>query len=384
LAKKLRILNVVGARPNFIKIAPLLREQKKLPGEIEPILLHTGQHYDYQMSQRIFGDLELPEPDIYLDVGSGSHAEQTARVMIPFEKYLVEKPPDLVLVVGDVNSTLACAVAASKMQIPIAHVEAGLRSFDRTMPEEINRVVTDQLADNLFVTESAAITNLINEGRPKRAISFAGNVMLDSLITAIEKSREDVLDQNNLTPGEYAVVTLHRASNVDDSGTFAGIITALVKISEEIRVIFPVHPRTRNNFKKFGLQQLIESKDSNLVLCDPVGYLDFVALQRDARLILTDSGGIQEESCYMKIPCLTLRHNTERPVTIECGSNRLVGTDPDMIVRYALETIENPPTQISTPKYWDGKASPRIIEEILGKYGIGFVSHRASAQHIHG
>jgi len=171
---------------------------------------------------------------------------------------------------------------------------------------------------------------------------------------------------------------------VDDSGTFAGIITALVKISEEIRVIFPVHPRTRNNFKKFGLQQLIESKDSNLVLCDPVGYLDFVALQRDARLILTDSGGIQEESCYMKIPCLTLRHNTERPVTIECGSNRLVGTDPDMIVRYALETIENPPTQISTPKYWDGKASPRIIEEILGKYGIGFVSHRASAQHIHG
>ncbi len=368
--KKIKIINVVGARPNFVKIAPLLREQKKHREAIEPILLHTGQHYDYIMSQKIFGDLELPKPDVYLNVGSGTHAEQTAKVMVPFEKYLVESKPDLVLVVGDVNSTLACSITASKLHIPIAHIEAGLRSFDRTMPEEVNRVVTDQLSDYLFVTEPSAIENLLNEGKPKGAINFAGNVMIDSLIGAIGKSQDSILDKFGLTPGSYAAVTLHRASNVDNKETLIGIIDALLKISESIKVIFPIHPRTDNNLRKFGLEQLIRSKPDNLIISGPVGYLDFIALQRDAKMVLTDSGGIQEESCFMKIPCLTLRPNTERPITIDCGSNRLVGIEPIDIIKSAMEILVNPPMDISTPKYWDGKASARIIDEILWLFGV--------------
>ncbi|MBD3233091.1 MAG: UDP-N-acetylglucosamine 2-epimerase (non-hydrolyzing) [candidate division Zixibacteria bacterium] len=347
-----------------MKIAPLWREQKKYSNDFESILLHTGQHYDYQMSQRIFGDLDLPKPDIYLNVGSGSHAEQTAKVMIPFEKCLKELEPDLVLVVGDVNSTLACAVVASKMHIPVAHVEAGLRSFDRTMPEEINRLLTDQLADYLFVTENSAITNLIHEGRPIGRIFFSGNVMIDSLVRSINKSDDAILDKFKLNPDEYALVTLHRPSNVDDPETLKGIINALIRISESVKVIFPVHPRTRKNFKAFYLDDLINSTAANLIVCDPVGYLDFIALERDAKMVLTDSGGIQEECCYMKIPCLTLRYNTERPVTIDCGSNKLTGSNPENIVQHAMGIINNPPTELHTPDKWDGRAAVRIIEEI--------------------
>jgi len=363
--RKFSIVNVVGARPNFMKIAPLLREQKKYSDIINPILLHTGQHYDYKMSQKIFGDLELPKPDVYLNVGSGTHAEQTAKIMVPFEKYIMENSPDLVLVVGDVNSTLACAVVASKLHIPIAHVEAGLRSFDREMPEELNRVVTDQLSDMLFTTEPSATENLLNEGRPIDKIFFTGNVMIDSLVNALDKVDDRILNEYNLIPGEYIAVTLHRASNVDDFETLKGIIDALLEVASKIKVVFPVHPRTKNNFEKFDLTKLVESMPGKFITTDPVGYLDFVALQKNSRMVLTDSGGIQEESCFLKVPCLTLRNNTERPVTVDCGSNKILGTDPGIVSGNAFELLDNPPESIKTPEKWDGKASERIIREII-------------------
>jgi len=269
------------------------------------------------------------------------------------------------LVVGDVNSTLACAVVASKLHIPIAHVEAGLRSFDREMPEELNRVVTDQLSDMLFTTEPSATENLLNEGRPIDKIFFTGNVMIDSLVNALDKVDDRILNEYNLIPGEYIAVTLHRASNVDDFETLKGIIDALLEVASKIKVVFPVHPRTKNNFEKFDLTKLVESMPGKFITTDPVGYLDFVALQKNSRMVLTDSGGIQEESCFLKVPCLTLRNNTERPVTVDCGSNKILGTDPGIVSGNAFELLDNPPESIKTPEKWDGKASERIIREII-------------------
>ncbi|MBD3169885.1 MAG: UDP-N-acetylglucosamine 2-epimerase (non-hydrolyzing) [candidate division Zixibacteria bacterium] len=359
----------MGARPNFMKIAPLLTAQQRYPELIEPVLLHTGQHYDYQMSQKIFGDLQLPEPDIFLNVGSGTHAQQTAKIMVPFEEHLMENETDLILVVGDVNSTLACAVVASKLHIKIAHVEAGLRSFDREMPEEINRLVTDQLSDYLFVTEPSGRENLLNEGRPEDSIFFTGNVMIDSLINAMDKVDRSILKQHDLTPGEYIAVTLHRPSNVDNPDVLSGIFKALIDISERKKVVFPMHPRTRKNIENFGLNEVVAG-NKNILITEPVGYLDFVALERDAAIILTDSGGIQEESCFMKVPCLTLRYNTERPATVDCGANRIIGIEYEKIISNAVDLLDNPPQNISIPEKWDGHAAERIVETLLDIFAL--------------
>lgn len=361
-----RILNVVGARPNFMKIAPIQRAMEKMKDSFEPILVHTGQHYDERMSKLFFDDLELPQPDIYLGVGSGSHAEQTAKIMIEFERVCEQQKPDLVLVVGDVNSTAACSMVASKMWIPIAHVEAGLRSFDRQMPEEINRIITDALSEYLFVTEKSGITNLTNEGIPASKIHFVGNVMIDSLIYFLDKENTSrILKDMNLKEKSYALVTLHRPSNVDEAENFIRIITAFKQIQNDIPIVFPIHPRTQKNIEKFGLQGEI-SQLKNLKLIPPVGYLDFMQLMVNCRFVMTDSGGIQEETTYLGIPCLTMRETTERPVTAEIGTNEIVGTDTEKITRLAKKIIAGDWKKGQVPELWDGKAAERIVGIMKG------------------
>jgi len=359
----MRILNIVGARPNLVKIAPLLREMRRHP-EIEAILVHTGQHYDEKLSDVFFRQMGIPEPDVNLEVGSGSHAWQTAEILRKIEPVLIERKPDCVLVVGDVNSTVAASLAAAKLGIPIVHVEAGLRSFDRSMPEEINRIVTDALSDFLFVTEEDAIENLIREGKRREQIHFVGNVMIDALkqfLPIAQKSK--IAGELGLASGTdqpYALLTLHRPSNVDSAETLAGLLEAIAEIGSEIPVIFPVHPRTQERLHSARPDSL-----NRIRFVAPLGYLDFLCLMSRARLVLTDSGGIQEETTALGVPCLTLRENTERPVTVTEGTNELVGQDPAKIVQAARAILNGQTKKGRIPRYWDGRASERIIEILL-------------------
>jgi UDP-N-acetylglucosamine 2-epimerase (non-hydrolysing) len=359
----LRIINVVGARPNFMKIAPVIDEMRRR-SRIEPILVHTGQHYDETMSDSFFEDLQIPRPDINLGVGSASHAEQTARVMIAFEKALKEQQPDWVVVVGDVNSTMAATLVASKMLVRVAHIEAGLRSYDRTMPEEINRLVTDSIADLLLTPSRDADENLRREGIPPEKIRFVGNVMIDTLFRNLERAKNSLtLERLSLEPHQFCAMTLHRPSNVDDKQTLAGILDALDQIQRRLPVVFPVHPRTRARLEEFGLMERAH-KQAALMLTEPLGYLDFLQLYSNSRLVLTDSGGIQEETTALGIPCLTLRHNTERPVTVTEGTNRVVGNDPEAIKREAIAALEHPAMSKRVPELWDGQAAIRIVDAI--------------------
>ncbi|HEY6119167.1 MAG TPA: UDP-N-acetylglucosamine 2-epimerase (non-hydrolyzing) [Pyrinomonadaceae bacterium] len=358
----LKVINVVGARPNFMKVAPLVDAMKRAPGGFNPLVVHTGQHYDSLMSDLFFRDLDLPAPDVYLGVGSGSHASQTAAVMQRFEPVILREKPDWVLVVGDVNSTIACALVCVKMGVKVGHVEAGLRSRDRTMPEEINRLLTDQIADLLFTPSPDADANLRAEGIPEERIRFVGNIMVDSLLKHLEQAkRSRIREEMGLLNEDYAVLTLHRPSNVDDRNVFERILRALERIAAKVPIIFPVHPRTRKMILEFGLADRMEAT-GRLRLIDPLGYLDFLGLYSEAKLLLTDSGGIQEETTVLGIPCLTLRENTERPITVEMGTNTIVGTDPDTIADAALASLNGMKKKKSLiPQFWDGKTASRIL-----------------------
>jgi UDP-N-acetylglucosamine 2-epimerase (non-hydrolysing) len=362
--QKLRTLLIAGARPNFMKVAPIWAEMKRRAGEFEPLIVHTGQHYDAAMSDAFFEDLGLPKPDVHLEVGSASHAVQTARIMTGFEPVVLEQKPHWVVVVGDVNSTIACALVCAKLGVRVAHVEAGLRSRDRGMPEEINRILTDAISDMLFTTSQDADENLRAEGVPDERRRFVGNVMIDSLLEHLKAAESStVRTELGIAGSDYAVVTLHRPSNVDDKERFAGILTALRKISRRLPIIFPVHPRTRQRIEALGLSGEIEGADIRLI--EPLGYLDFLSLYSGARLVLTDSGGLQEETTVLGIPCLTLRHNTERPITIQMGTNVLVGTDPVKIVAAAEEALGTEPRERKIPPLWDGHAAGRICDELV-------------------
>jgi len=358
----LKILNIVGARPNFMKIAPIVREMRRRENEFQPLIVHTGQHYDAAMSDSFFTDLDIPKPDFYLEVGSASHAVQTARIMTAFEPVVLEQKPDWVLVVGDVNSTIACALVCAKLGIKVAHVEAGLRSRDRSMPEEINRILTDAISDLLLTTSQDADENLKTEGVAAEKIRFVGNVMIDSLFYNLKKAEESkIREDSELNEKDYAVLTLHRPSNVDEREVLAGLLDALSAIGEKLPVIFPVHPRTKARIEEFGFSELIEN--SNIKLIEPLGYLDFLRLYSGAKLVLTDSGAIQEETTALGIPCLTLRENTQRPITIEMGTNILVGTNPGKIKEAAFEILESDSRKdTKIPPLWDGRAAERICD----------------------
>ncbi|HBP88074.1 MAG TPA: UDP-N-acetylglucosamine 2-epimerase (non-hydrolyzing) [Nitrospirales bacterium] len=353
----IKICTVVGARPNFMKMAPVILELTRR--ELLQFCVHTGQHYDAQMSTVFFNELGMPKPDAFLGVGSCSHAEQTARIMVSFEKLCLEQSPALVVVAGDVNSTLACALVAAKLHIPVAHVESGLRSFDRSMPEEINRIVTDHLASILFTTEPSGNNNLLKEGISQNQIHFVGNTMIDSLMTHLDKALAGKPWQRfNLDPDSYGLVTLHRPANVDDLSTLTEISVALKEISAELPLLFPVHPRTRDR-----LNQAMPNCGA-IRIVEPLGYLDFLALMAKARLVLTDSGGIQEETTILGVPCVTIRPNTERPVTIESGTNRLAGVTKEGIVGCAGDIFSQKSLHNIPPLLWDGKAAGRIVDVI--------------------
>jgi UDP-N-acetylglucosamine 2-epimerase (non-hydrolysing) len=368
MAQQLKILNIVGARPNLPKIGPLMREMGRHP-QIEPVLVHTGQHYDEQLSDIFFRQMGIPAPQVNLEVGSGSHATQTAEILKRIEPVLLEQKPNLVLVVGDVNSTIAVSLAAVKLGIPVAHVEAGLRSFDRAMPEEINRILTDALAEYLFITEEDAAEHLLKEGRPKESIFFVGNVMIDSLRHFLPIAQKSAIGgelhlKNGAHGGDpwkrFAVLTLHRPSNVDSTEKLTELLGAIDAVAQEIPVIFPVHPRTQQRLTQAGIKH-----HPNLRVIPPVGYLDFLCLLSKATLVLTDSGGIQEETTALGVPCLTLRENTERPITISQGTNLLVGTDPAKIVAAAKEVLAGKSKAGRIPPLWDGHAAERIVETLL-------------------
>jgi len=362
----LKVINVVGARPNFMKVAPIVEAMKRREREFAPLVVHTGQHYDEMMSDAFLRDLDLPEPNVYLGVGSGSHAAQTAAVMQKFEPVVLQEKPDWVLVVGDVNSTLACALVCVKLGMKVGHVEAGLRSHDRTMPEEINRLLTDQIADRLFTPSRDADNNLRAEGIPEDRICFVGNVMIDSLLNQLERARSSTIrEQLGAADSDYAVLTLHRPSNVDERETFSRILDALEKIAQRLPIIFPAHPRTRKTIAELGLTDRITGMNG-LRLIEPLGYLDFLRLFSGARVVLTDSGGLQEETTALGIPCLTLRESTERPITVELGTNIVVGTDPQKISTAALAALDRPradnPPRV--PPLWDGHAADRILDAL--------------------
>ena len=375
MSRCLRIINIVGARPNLPKIAPLMREMQRHP-EIEPILVHTGQHYDEALSDIFFRQMGIPTPHVNLEVGSGSHAAQTAEILKRIEPVLLERQPDLVLVVGDVNSTIAVSLAAVKLGISVAHVEAGLRSFDRAMPEEINRILTDALADYLFVTEEDAIEHLFKEGRPRESIYLVGNVMIDSLRHLLPVAQKSGIgDELSLKKGadwqRFAVLTLHRPSNVDSTEKLAELLGAIDSIAAQVPVIFPVHPRTQQRLSQAGIKT-----HPNLRLIPPIGYLDFLCLLSKSTLVLTDSGGIQEETTALGVPCLTLRENTERPITISQGTNQLIGTDPSKIVAAANAILAGKGKPSRIPPLWDGHSAERIVDILLKNPPAG--PHRKS------
>ena len=365
----LKVINVVGARPNFMKMAPILEAMREYPDRISPLLVHTGQHYDERMSKSFFVDLGMPKPDLNLEVGSGSHAEQTARIMIEFEKVCLSQNPDLVVVVGDVNSTMACTITAKKLGIRVAHVEAGLRSRDMLMPEEINRLCTDVLCDYLFTTDHFANENLIAEGISEDKIFFVGNVMIDTLMKHLPLARTLRLsEQWGLKPGAYAMATLHRPSNVDDPDIFGGILGALKTISERIPIIFPIHPRTKKMAEQFHLADHFSTteKPSGIWITEPLGYLDLLHLNSSAKMVITDSGGLQEESTVLGVPCLTLRNNTERPITCEVGTNMIVGNSSEKIRQHAFAVLDGNVLPGKVPEKWDGNAAKRIAKIIAG------------------
>ena len=361
----LKVINVVGARPNFMKVAPIVEAMKRREQQFTPLIVHTGQHYDSLMSDAFFRDLDMPQPDVHLEVGSGSHAAQTAAVMERFEPVLLEQQPDWVLVVGDVNSTLACALVCAKLGVKVGHVEAGLRSRDRTMPEEINRLLTDQISDLLFTPSQDAAENLLAEGVAAVRIRFVGNVMIDSLFKQLTRAKQSAIRQDlAIADQDYAVLTLHRPANVDNPDTLERIINALEEISERLPIVFPVHPRTRKTIAEFGFGERIE-KAKGLRLIEPLGYLDFLGLYSRARLVLTDSGGLQEETTVLGIPCLTLRENTERPITVEMGTNTIVGTDPEKITTAAFAALNGSlTTNRHVPPLWDGNTADRILDAL--------------------
>ena len=355
---------IVGARPNFMKMAPLYRELSLYSNRYEPRIIHTGQHYDEQMSKLFFNDLAMPEPSAYLNVGSGTQGKQTARIIERYEDLILSgDKPDLVIVAGDVNSTIACALVAKKLYIPVAHLEAGLRSYDDRMPEEINRVLTDRISDILLTPSLDANKNLEKEGINPEKIYFVGNIMIDSLVAHKDKAENsNIFHQLNMVPNEkYALVTLHRPSNVDEYEGLKMLLTSLEIIERKIKIIFPMHPRTRKNIYELGLSSILNTS-SNLIITEPLGYLDFLKLEMNAKFILTDSGGIQEESTYFGVPCLTLRENTERPITITEGTNHLVDLNVESIVNSARAIIEENVKQGKIPKYWDGKTAKRIVK----------------------
>jgi len=360
-----KIIILVGARPNFMKAAPVYNELKKIK-RFKTFIVHSGQHYDREMSKIFFDELNLPKPKIYLGVGSGSHSEQTARVMVEFEKVCIKEKPDLVIVVGDVNTTLAGALTSEKLCIPVAHIEAGLRSFDRTMPEEINRLLTDQISDFLFTTCEDANKNLLHEGIPEHKIFFVGNTMIDTLLKHLSVARKmKIRGKLGLDRVRFGILTLHRPSNVDDKRVFQTILDAVSNISRIIPIVFPAHPRTYNAIEE-DMHFLVYDDDfkKGIMFIEPLSYLEFLSLMDKATIVLTDSGGIQEETTILGVPCLTLRHNTERPITITQGTNRLVGTDPKIIFKEAREIIEKGWNKKKNrrPKYWDGNAGKRIAQ----------------------
>ncbi len=360
----MKILHVVGARPNFMKAAPVMRALSHRDG-VGQVLVHTGQHYDNNMSQVFFEELDIPEPEINLGVGSGSHAVQTAEIMVRLENVLGEEKPDLVLVYGDVNSTVAAALVCVKLQMPVGHVEAGLRSFDRTMPEEINRLLTDQIADLLFTPSTDGDKNLLKEGVPPERIHFVGNVMIDTLVRLLPKTERKAKTQEAAEYESYGLVTLHRPSNVDDPRMLTQIVNTLEDIGRDLPIIFPIHPRTRKRIADCGLSI---SQDGRCRLTDPVGYLEFLSLQKNATVLITDSGGIQEESTFLGVPCLTLRENTERPVTVEIGTNTIVGQDMDRLKKEVYRILEGKGKKGTVPPLWDGRAGERIADVIVATF----------------
>ncbi len=363
----LKVIIVAGARPNFMKVAPIVSAMKRRPKEFQPILIHTGQHYDAAMSDAFFRDLEIPEPDVDLGVGSASHAVQTAGIIQAFEPYVIDEKPDWVVVVGDVNSTIACALVCAKLGVKVAHVEAGLRSRDRSMPEEINRVLTDQIAQLLLTPSVDGDENLRAEGIPPERIRFVGNVMIDSLLSNLERAKHSTARVDlGLEEKDYAVLTLHRPSNVDEKGALLQILDALAEIARRLPIVFPAHPRTRKMIDELGLAERVKNI-KGFMMIEPAGYLDFLQLLSGARLVLTDSGGIQEETTVLGIPCITLRKNTERPITVEMGTNKIVGTETAKIIEAANEALDRPSDSNAPriPPLWDGKTADRILDALM-------------------
>ena len=357
----MNILHVVGARPNFMKAAPVM-EALKMRTNVHQMLVHTGQHYDYNMSEVFFKQLSIPAPDVNLNVGPSSHAKQTAEIMVRFESVVHESGPDWVLVYGDVTSTIAAALVSTKEQIPVAHIEAGLRSYDRTMPEEINRVLTDQISTLLFTPSPDGNENLLKEGIAREKIHFVGNVMIDTLVKLLPSAdRSQIIEQLGLHRNHYALLTLHRPSNVDSTEVLTRLLEAVETISHELPVVFPIHPRTRHRMAE---SQLLHQTE-NLLLIEPVGYIDFLALQRNAAVVITDSGGIQEETTYLNIPCLTIRSNTERPITVHIGTNTLVGSDVGRLNTEVRRILEGETKIGRIPSLWDGHASERIADILV-------------------
>lgn len=363
---------IVGARPNFMKMAPILRALDQ-HANIRTSLIHTGQHYDPNLSGIFFEELGIRPPDVSLEIGSGSHGEQTGRLIEKLERTYLDAASqghsvDRVVVVGDVNSTMAATLAAAKLGIPVAHIEAGLRSFDRTMPEEINRIVTDSISDLLLVSEPAGIENLLREGHPKANLHLVGNVMIDTLFKQVSAAKDrSILKEHGLTPKCYAAVTLHRPSNVDSAESLGSLCAVLARVAEQMKIVFPVHPRTRKKLQDFGLQAQL-AMHSNMLLLDPLGYNDFLAITSQAKVIVTDSGGLQEEATALGVPCLTMRKNTERPITVDEGTSTLCGEDPLMLERYLNEVISGTYKSGKCPILWDGKAASRIAEVLTNGY----------------